>query len=104
MPCRKDSKVPLIRSGGSAFDGSYHNAMLLWVEVEEDAPIPNTAAEPLLDSFEFADVAQEGIHFHLIECTANTLALVGRDAVKRLSRGPGEGYEPEFLVGGVHGV
>jgi hypothetical protein len=93
MPCEKDSKVPLIRCGGSAFDGSYRNAMFPWVEVEEYAPIPNTAAEPLLDSFEFTDVAQEGIHFHLIECTANTLAVVGRDAFKGLSRGPGEGYE-----------
>jgi len=96
--------MALVRCGGSALNGSHHNAAFVRVEVEENAPIPDPAPEPLLASFEFTDVAQEGIHLHLIDCTANTLALVGRDAFKRLSRGPGDGYEPWFLVCGVHGV
>jgi hypothetical protein len=78
--------------------------VFFWVEVEENAPITNTTAESLPASFEFTDITQEWILFQLINGQADTSPVTGWDAFKRLSRGPGEGYDPSPLVCGGHRV
>ncbi len=76
--------------------------LLVRVEIEENAPIAHTTTKPLLASFEFTDIALEGIFFHVIDRGAYTSPVVGRDTVKRLLRGPDEDDESSLLLCGVH--
>lgn len=64
------------------------------MDVEENAPITDTTAESLPASSELAYVTQEGVPLHLINRNSEASPIVGRDAFKRLLRGPCEGYEP----------
>ena len=89
--------------GGSTLDGRHHNAVLLWIDVEENTPVADAAAESIPSSLEFVHVALEGILFHRIERKADASLVVGRGALKRSLRGPGEDDPPRlFLFGGVH--
>ncbi len=83
-----------VRCGSPTLDGRHDNTTFFWVDVEENAPITDTTAEPLTASFELAYVTKEGIPFHLVNRKPDASRVVGRDAFKRLLRGPCEGYDP----------
>jgi len=76
--------------GGSAFNGRHHHAALFGIDIEKDTPVADAAAESLQASLEFAHVTLEGIFLHRLERKADARLVVGRDALKRSLRGPGE--------------
>jgi hypothetical protein len=72
------------------------------MQVEEDAPIANAAAEALQFSLELPHVALERVFLHTFNSFEDAGSVASRNALKRFLRGTGEDDEPVDFPVGVH--